>query len=74
MIIKKNKKKFCIIAKVGKDQFVKYRSNDLTNFFNFLIKKYGTVYYANVFSNKGADENKMIFTYGKHKGLQPAYR
>jgi len=74
MIPKKNKKKFCIIAKVGPDHFVKYRSNDLTNFFNFLIKKYGSVYYANVFSNKGPDENKMIFTYGKHKGLQPAYR
>lgn len=70
---KKHKKKFCIIAKVGAEHFVKYRSNNLENFFNFLVKKYGVVYYANVFSNTGADENKMIFTYGRHKGLQPAF-
>ena len=71
--MKKNKKKYCIIAKVGVDHFVKYRSNNLENFFVFLNKKYGVVYYANVFSNSGADENKMIFTYGRHKGLQSAY-
>lgn len=69
---KKHKKKFCIIAKVGTEQFVKYRSSNLDNFFIFLNKRY-TVYYANVFSNVGADENKLIFTYGRHKGLQPAY-
>lgn len=70
---KKHKKKFCIIAKVGVNQFVKYRSSNLDNFFSFLLKKYGDVYYANVFSNVGVDENKLIYTYGKHKGLVPAY-
>jgi hypothetical protein len=77
MRIRKHKKKYCIIAKVagassGFTFFVKYRSENLENFFIFLNKKYH-VYYANIFSNKGADENKLIFTYGKHKGLQHAY-
>lgn len=71
---KKTKKKFCIVAKIGPDQFVKYRSNNLDNFFKFLIQKYGGIYYANVFSNFGPDENKLIYTYGKHKGLQLAYK
>jgi hypothetical protein len=68
----KKKKKFAIIAKVNTNQFVKYRSNNLENFFIFLNKKY-SVYYANVFSNTGSDERKLIYTYGKHKGLQPAF-
>jgi len=68
----KQKKKFCIIAKINNGSFVKYRSNNLDNFFIFLNKKYN-VYYANVFSNSGADERKLIYTYGKHKGLQPAF-
>jgi hypothetical protein len=68
----KKKKKFCIIAKINTGQFVKYRSNNLDNFFIFLNKKY-SVYYANVFSNTGLDERKLIYTYGKNKGLQPAY-
>ena len=71
--MKKYKKQYCIIAKIDSINFVKYRSDNLDNFFNFLIKKYPNVRYANIFSNKGVNENKLIYTWGKIKGLQPAY-
>lgn len=71
--MKKYKKQYCIIAKIDSINFVKYRSDNLDNFFIFLIKKYPNVRYANIFSNKGVNENKLIYTWGKIKGLQPAY-
>ena len=73
--MEKHKKKYTCIAKVGTQnlpQFVKYRCNDLNNFIQFITKKYD-VYYFNVFSNKGTNKNLMLYTWGKHKGLQPSY-
>jgi len=71
--MKKTKKKYCIIAKVDNVNFVKYRANDLTNVFIFLKNKFPDIRYANVFSNLGVNKNKLMFTWGKNKGLQNAY-
>jgi hypothetical protein len=71
--MKKTKKTYCIIAKVDNVNFVKYRANDLNNVFIFLKNKFPSIRYANVFSNKGINENKLLYTWGKNKGLQPAY-
>ena len=74
------RRKYAIIAKVEaapvltKNCFVKYRANDIDKTIKFLHKKWPGFFYANIFSNKGQDKNKMLYTYGKFKGLQPAHR
>lgn len=69
----KNKRKFVIIAKVDQYIFVKYRSNNLDNFINkFLKVKYPDVRYANVYAGKGVNIGQLMFTWGRHKGLQQA--
>jgi hypothetical protein len=70
---KKYKKQFCIIAKVDNVNFVKYRTDNLDNCILFLKNKYTGLRYANIFSNRGINENKLLYTYGKIKGLQNAY-
>jgi hypothetical protein len=70
---KKDKRKFVIIAKVGNDNFVKYRCNDIENCIKFIRNKYLDFRYANIFSKTGINKGKMLFTYGKHKGLQNSY-
>lgn len=70
---KKDKRKFIIIAKVGNDNFVKYRCNDIENCIKFIRTKFIDFRYANIFSKCGVNKGKMLFTYGKFKGLQNAY-
>lgn len=72
-MIKKDKRKYVIIAKVSNDVYVKYRCNDIMNCVNFLKTKYNDFRFANIFSKNGADKGKLLFTYGKFKGLIPAY-
>ena len=68
---KKNKpKKFTAIAKTDNYVFVKYRFNKWDNFLNFLLKKYPGTRFINIFSNKGADKEQLVYTWGKNKGLQ----
>jgi hypothetical protein len=70
----KTKRKFIIIVKVDSINFVKYRCNDLNNFFNVFIKnKYPQSRYANIFSNVGANKNQLVKTWGRNKGLQDSY-
>jgi len=68
----KRRKKFTAIAKADTNTFVKYRYNDFNKFLVFILRKFPQTYYINIFSNKGSDKNKLLFTWGKHKGLQPA--
>lgn len=68
----RHKRKFVIIAKVDKYSFVKYRCNDLTKLFKFLLDKYPGTLFVNIYSNKGADKGAMLYTWGKIKGLEKA--
>lgn len=70
--MKKYKKKFCVIAKIDSVNFVKYRTDNIENCLLFLKNKYVGLRYANIFSNRGINENKLLYTYGKIKGLQNA--
>lgn len=70
---KKRSRKFVIIAKVDTTQFVKYRSDDYNNLLKFMLNKYSSFRFANIYCNEGANKGKLIFTYGKIKGLQNAY-
>lgn len=69
----KPKKKYVTISKVDKDKYVKYRVNDLKNFTEFIVKKYPLFRYSNIFSNTGTNKGMLIYTFGKHKGLNLAY-
>ena len=70
---KKAKRKFVVIAKIDSVNFVKYRSDNYDNLILFLKKKYPDLRFANIYSNQGIDENKMLYTWGKIKGLQRSY-
>jgi len=69
----KPKKKYVTISKVGPDIFVKYRVNDLHNFQLFILKKYPLFKYSNIFANTGSNKGMLVYTLGKHKGLNLAY-
>lgn len=69
----KSRRKFIIIAKVDQNTFVKYRCNDLTNLFEFLLRQYPGLLFVNIFSNKGADKGALVYTWGRKKGLEKAY-
>jgi len=69
----KPKRKFVVIAKVDAYVFVKYRCNDLENFFKrFLLVKYPQARFANVYCNKGSQKRLLLYTWGNKKGLEPA--
>ena len=69
----KHKKKYVTISKVGQDQYVKYRVNDLHNFQLFILKKYPLFKYSNIFANTGSNKGMLVYTLGKNKGLNLAY-
>lgn len=69
----KPKRKFVVIVKIDSTNFVKYRCNDLQNFFGkFLLKKFPLSRFANVYCNKGMNKGRLEYTWGSKKGLQPA--
>jgi len=68
----KPRRKFVLIAKVDNTNFVKYRANDLDNAIKFILKKFSGTRFINIFSNKGIDRGKLVYTYGSRKGLEPA--
>ena len=70
--IKKPRRKFVIIAKAQTGNFVKFRTNKIENTLKFLCEKH-QIFYANIFSNKGANKGLLIYTYGRKKGLEPAH-
>jgi hypothetical protein len=71
-MIDKPRRKFVIIAKASSGNFVKFRTNNFERTINFLINKH-QIFFANIFSNKGTDRGKMLYTYGKRKGIEPAH-
>ena len=70
---KKKSRKFVVIAKVDATQFVKYRSDNYENLLKFMLNKYSLFRFANIYCNEGANKGKLMYTYGKIKGLQNAY-
>ena len=73
----KSERMYAGIAKVGYDPIlkqpicVKYRFNNIEKFFSFVTKKY-PVSWINIFYRKGEQKNKLAYTWGSKKGLQPA--
>lgn len=70
---KKAKRKFVVISKVDNNTFVKYRTDNFENLILFLKKKYPDLRFCNIYNNKPPNENKLVYTFGKIKGIQPAY-
>ena len=78
---KKNKtvKKYVAIAKVGynaslkQNICVKYRFNKIDRFLIFIQQKFPSVVWINIYFNDGINKNKLMYTWGKMKGLQEAY-
>lgn len=70
---KKKSRKFVVISKVDNTTFVKYRSDNYENLIKFLLNKYSSFRFANIYCNDGANKGRLIYTYGKLKGIQPAY-
>lgn len=70
-------RKFTAIAKIGYDVtakqniMVKYKFNDLDNFIKFMQRKWQPLY-INIFYLAGAERGKLVYTWGRKKGLQPA--
>lgn len=60
-------KAYSIIIKVDDHKFVKYRTNNLQNFFTkFLLNKYPLSRFANIYDKK---TKKQIGSWGSRKGL-----
>jgi len=69
----KRRKKFTVITKIDGINFVKHRTNEPQKFINsFILFKWPGARFANIFSNKGPDRKRLIYTWGKKKGLEPA--
>jgi len=69
----KRRKKYTAITKVDSEKYVKHRTNDPQKFINsFILFKWPGARFINFFSNKGPDKRKLIYTWGKKKGLEPA--
>lgn len=62
-------RKYTVIAKVGADKFVKYRTNKPENLILFLQKKFGLCLYANFYFKSGEMKGKIAGTWGKNKGF-----
>lgn len=66
---KKDYRKYVIIAKVEKDKFVKYRTNNIEKTIAFIIQKYGNCLFANIFYKRGVNKGSQFASWGKNKGL-----
>jgi hypothetical protein len=66
---KKNKKpshKFVTISKVGAEKFVKYRTSNLKQFYDWITKEYEDYRFTNVYSNKGSDKGTQLLNFSKN--------
>jgi hypothetical protein len=68
----KKSRKYVVIAKVEADNFVKYRSNNVEKVIKFITTKYPYVRFMNIYCNTGEQRGKMLYTWGRHKGLEDA--
>jgi hypothetical protein len=69
METKKDYRKYVIIAKVERDKFVKYRTNNIEKTIAFIKQKYGNCLFANIFYKRGTNKGLQFASYGKNKGL-----
>lgn len=69
METKKDYRKYVIIAKVGQEKFVKYRTNHIEKTIAFIKQKYGDCLFANIFYKRGVNKGIKYGSWGKHKGL-----
>ena len=68
----KKSRKYVVIAKIEANHFVKYRSNDIDKVVKFITTKYPPVKFMNIYCNSGDHKGKMVYTWGKNKGLEAA--
>jgi hypothetical protein len=66
------KKKYKVIAKVGKDKFVRYNVNNLMTFTSFLEREFKGFYWFNVYkyTKDGSGQQLANFT-NKNKPQRP---
>ena len=69
--MRKQKRKFVIIAKTDTGIYLKFKTNNIVNTIEFLKKKY-RIFFANIYVNTGDRNGTLIYTYGKNKGLEAA--
>lgn len=62
---KKKSHKYVTISKVGAEHFVKYRTSDLLQFYNFITSKYPNYRFTNVFSNTGSNIGEQLGNFTK---------
>ena len=69
--MRKQKRKFVIIAKTDTGIYLKFKTNNIVNTIEFLKKKC-KIYFANIYVNTGDTNGTLVYTYGKNKGLEAA--
>jgi len=69
--MRKQKRKFVIIAKTDTGIYLKFKTNNIVNTIEFLKKKY-RIFFANIYVNTGNTNGTLVYTYGKNKGLEAA--
>ena len=69
--MRKQKRKFVIIAKTDTGIYLKFKTNNKVNTIEFLKKKY-IIFFANIYVNTGDTNGTLVYTYGKNKGLEAA--
>lgn len=62
---KKKKHKYVTISKVGAEHFVKYRTSDLLQFYQFITSNFPNFRFTNVFSNHGANKGEQLGSFTK---------
>ncbi len=62
---KKKKHKYVTISKVDAEKFVKYRTSDLLQFFQFITTTYKDYRFTNVFSNSGINKGQQLGSFTK---------
>ena len=65
--MRKQKRKFVIIAKTDTGIYLKFKTNNIVNTIEFLKNKY-KIYFANIYVNTGDTNGTLVYTYGKNKG------
>ena len=71
MTVKKYKKKYTVITKIGnlpngRADCVKYRVNNLLKYVKFLDEKYKNWTWSNIYSNKGSDKGIQLGSFTKN--------
>jgi len=62
---KKKSHKYVTISKVGAEHFVKYRTSDLIQFYQFITAQFKEYRFTNVYSNVGANKGTQLGSFTK---------